>query len=237
MDPRARAADQTEVFRAALDGRQASMWTAMPAAIVSFDAVKMTAVLQVAIKMVYTAQNGKITLVAIPQLLDCPVQFPAGGGYAMTYPLHAGNEVLVVFASRCIDAWWQSGMGADGLGQPQAEFRMHDFSDGFCIPGVFSQPHVLPNMLTTGIEFRSTDRTRRITLHDDGSIEHINPNGAMSLGADGNTRIQGNLFITGGVAAGGEITAKAGTAQSIAMTTHEHPTAAVGAPSPPTPGT
>ena len=29
--------------------------------------------------------------------------FPGGGGFALTFPVAAGDECLVVFASRCID--------------------------------------------------------------------------------------------------------------------------------------
>ena len=64
-----------------------------------------------------------------------PVVFPGGGGFALTFPVAAGDECLVVFASRCIDAWWQSG----GVGEPM-EPRMHDLSDGFALIGVRSQP-------------------------------------------------------------------------------------------------
>lgn len=50
----------------------------------------------------------------LPILPDVPVVFPGGGGFALTFPVAAGDECLVVFASRCIDAWWQSG----GVGEP-----------------------------------------------------------------------------------------------------------------------
>jgi hypothetical protein len=72
--------------------------------------------------------------VNLPLLINVPIVFPASGGFLLTLPLAAGDEVLVVFASRCIDSWWQSG----GVGRPM-EARMHDLSDGFAIPGPRSQ--------------------------------------------------------------------------------------------------
>ena len=45
-----------------------------------------------------------------------------------------GDECLVIFSERCIDAWWALG----GV-QPLAELRAHDYSDGFAILGVRSR--------------------------------------------------------------------------------------------------
>jgi hypothetical protein len=87
----------------------------------------------------------------ITQLIHCPVQFPGGNGFYLTHPLANGDECLVVFARRCIDTWWQNG----GIGQP-VEQRLHDISDGFCIPGVFSKPRVLPNISATSVQLRTS---------------------------------------------------------------------------------
>ncbi|MCL9653139.1 hypothetical protein L2088_00345 [Pseudomonas protegens] len=85
-----------------------------------------------------------------PLLLDCPVQFPAGGGCTLTFPVAKGDECLVVFSSRCIDAWWQSG----GI-QVQAELRMHDMSDGFALLGFRSLPRMIPGISTSAVQLRS----------------------------------------------------------------------------------
>src|SRR5260363_73502 len=47
--------------------------------------------------------------VELPLLGDVPVFFPRGGGCTLTFPVQKGDECVVVFASRCIDGWWQSG--------------------------------------------------------------------------------------------------------------------------------
>ena len=56
-----------------------------------------------------TAPSGGQQHMPLPLLLDCPVYFPSGGNCTLTFPVQPGDECLVVFASRCIDAWWQSG--------------------------------------------------------------------------------------------------------------------------------
>ena len=76
--------------------------------------------------------------------------FPGGGGWSITFPVSKGDEALVVFASRCIDDWWQSG----GVGI-QPDLRMHDLSDGFAIIGPRSQPRKLnPAISTIAVDSR-----------------------------------------------------------------------------------
>lgn len=139
-------------MRIALDGKQAQIWTALPCIIQSFNPVAMTCEVQPTINGIVRQQDGTSKEVKMPLLLDCPVFFPSGGGFTLTFPIKPGNECLVIFASRCIDAWWQQG----GI-QGQAELRMHDLSDGFCLPEVFSQPRVLSNVSTTATQLRSAD--------------------------------------------------------------------------------
>lgn len=155
-------------LRAALRGQQADLWTALPGTIESYDVGTQTVVIQPAIKAQITASDGGVTTVALPPLVDCPVQFPAGGQCTLTFPVVAGDECLVVFASRCIDAWWQSG----GV-QEQAEFRMHDLSDGFALLGFRSKPRVLPAVATAAVQLRSDDGAAFIELNPAASAVKI----------------------------------------------------------------
>ncbi|MCT9017100.1 Gp138 family membrane-puncturing spike protein, partial [Cupriavidus gilardii] len=118
MDRRERIDDPEVALRAAFDGLRARIWTALPGIIHSFDADAMTCEVQPTIKIPVRKLDGTIESVALPLLVDCPVQFPSGGNCTLTFPVKPGDECLVVFASRCIDAWWQSG----GV-QEQAELR------------------------------------------------------------------------------------------------------------------
>lgn len=143
--------------RAALDGRQAQTWTAMPGILQSFDAEAVTASVQIAIQAQVRQPDGTWLDTTISVCADCPVVFGGGGGCVGTFPLDQGDEGLLVFASRCIDAWWQSG----GV-QKQAELRMHDLSDGFFIPGCFSQPraaNITGGVSTSEAQLRSLDGT------------------------------------------------------------------------------
>ena len=146
-------------------GREAMLWTALPGIILSFDAAALTCEVQPAIQGKKRDEDGSITLVNLPILLDCPVVVPHAGGCSLTFPLKAGDECLVVFSCRAIDLWWQSG----GV-QPPAETRMHDLSDGFVIPGPYSQPKAITQVSETCVELRSDDHQSLIAI-DPGTHE------------------------------------------------------------------
>ena len=188
-----------------MDSRQSRIWTALPGIIVSFDPDKHTVSVQPAIKGRKRLPDGTYEEIDMPVLLDCPVVFPGGGGVTLTFPLKAGDECLVVFASRCIDGWWQLG----GVQNP-AEFRMHDLSDGFCIPGGRSQPRA----------FTARTDVARLTADNGNGYVEIDPDtGNMSIASfgalfiysqnkanitapngiaiTGNVKITGNLQVTG----------------------------------------
>jgi Phage protein Gp138 N-terminal domain len=146
--------NDTEVaIRYGLDGRQAVMWTALPCIVSKVNLSAMTLECQPAIQGMITAPDGSQSPVNLPLLVDVPIVFPSAGGFTLTFPIAVGDEVLVAFSSRCIDAWWQNGNV-----QPPIETRMHDLSDGFAIPGPRSQPKVINGGISsTKVQLRSDD--------------------------------------------------------------------------------
>lgn len=190
MDRRERAGDLLAGLLAMQESWRGDIWTALPGIIQSFDPAKKTCMVQPAVKAQLMGLDGTTRWVALPLLLDCPVQFPGGGGYTLTFPLAQGDECLVVFASRCIDAWWQSG----GI-QPQAELRMHDLSDGFCIPGISSVPAVQPAISTSEVQLRSTDGARKVRISE-SEVEIKTATSGVKCSAD-RVDITGDLWVNG----------------------------------------
>jgi hypothetical protein len=199
LDRRGLLNDPIETQTLILDGRQATIWTALPCIVQSINFAQMTLTAQPAIKGVTYDQNNNPTYVSLPLIADVPIVFPSAGGLSLTLPITAGDEVLVVFASRCIDAWWQSG----GIQMP-LEMRMHDLSDGFAIPGISSIPNVLPNISSTSAQLRTKAGTSYIELTKTGVINLVSPAGI---------NITGNLLVTG------EIT---GGVDAVPLSTHTH---------------
>ena len=106
MDPRQRYNSLDTALSMGLRGQQSQIWTALPGIIQSINFEAMTVEIQPAIKGVLSnPKTGEASTVALPLLVDCPIVFPSGGGVSLTLPLAAGDECLILFASRCIDAW------------------------------------------------------------------------------------------------------------------------------------
>lgn len=211
MDRNTLANDPETMQRYALDGRQAMIWTAMPGIVQSVNWNEMTCVIQPAIQGVQTNPDDTETFVDLPQLVDCPICFPSAGGFTLTLPMKPDDEVLVIIASRCIDAWWQSG----GVQQPM-EIRMHDLSDGFALPGPRSLPKVA--LLTTPVNPNNAQ------LRNDAGTCYleITPAGKINLVAPAGVGIVGPLTVMGTIAATGEVVANTATTP-IPLSAHLHP--------------
>ena len=203
MNQLERHGDLRVALKVSADTSRSRTWTALPGLIESFDAVAMTCTVQPAIQSRVRDKSGTQTLVDMPLLLDCPVQFPAGGGCTLTFPVKPGDECLVVFASRCIDAWWQSG----GVQAP-AEYRMHDRSDGFALLGFRSQPRVIGAVSTSAAQLRSDDGATFVS---------VAPGGAVAITAPDGLTINADVVVNGKVTTTGDV--KAGT---ISLQTHRH---------------
>lgn len=209
MEQRERANNFEESLRIAVEGRISNVWTAIPGVITAVNLAKMTVQVQPTVKARVRLQDPPsasqpYTWVALPVLLDVPIVFPCAGGFALTLPITVGDEVLVIFSSRCIDSWWQSG----GV-QIQAEVRMHSLSDGFAIPGPKSLPNVLAAISTNSAQLRTQDGSAYIELTAAGAVNVKAPGGLNVTGAIVATGdVQGNghnlsTHIHGGVTTGG----------------------------------
>lgn len=224
MDRRERYESLNEALIAALTGWQSDLWTALPGIVQGFDAVKQTVSVQPSLKMRVTSPTGVRSWVQLPVLQDCPVHFPRGGNYTLTFPVAVGDECLVVFASRCIDSWWQLG----GI-QNVISVRMHDLSDGFAIVGFNSKPKVIPNISTTSTQLRDTTGDTVIDLNEghitvtavstvvNSTTSVINASGGAII--NGATQINGALSVTGNItSSAGNISAPAGSLSDSSST-------------------
>jgi hypothetical protein len=196
MDPREQIGDHTEALTAMLDGRQSSIWTLLPGIVQSFDPANMTAVVAIALTATQIKADGTQDAINFPPLVDCPVVFPSGGGFILTFPIQAGDECEVRFSSRCIDAWWQNG----GV-QAQQTFRMHDLSDGFVTVGPRSKPNVPADITTDATELRSDDGSTYIRMNRFQVVGIVAPGGitlnGVTIDSAGNISNVGTLMATG----------------------------------------
>ena len=121
FSPQEREALKQELF--------SSLHCALPGMVVSFNPSTQTAEIQPAVKV------GSL---AYPVLSDVPVFFPGSREEAITWPVSAGDECLVILADVDIDAWFENGEAS----VPRSA-RKHSLSDAFAFVGFRSRQHVL----------------------------------------------------------------------------------------------
>jgi len=132
-----------------------------PAIVKSFDGRQTVSVQMVAHGLDDSGQEEPL-----PLLVDVPVQFPRGGGFALTFPIKPGDEGLVVFSDRCIDGWFSSGE----TGVPP-DHRQHDLSDAMFIPGISSLKRVIGNFRNDAIVMRQLEGPGYVSIDDAGNVD------------------------------------------------------------------
>jgi hypothetical protein len=181
------ADDAEAAENARIEARILDLHTSIPGHVVSYDATKQTAVCQPGIQRIFRGQGA----IDLPQLVDCPVHFPSGGGFVLSFPVSVGDECLLIFSERAIDYWWQNG----GVQLP-AEYRTHDLSDAFAFVGVSSLPHVPAGLSASAVELRAVDGSSKVSLGQDGSITVTSkPGKDVSLASGSNVNVSGSMVL------------------------------------------
>ena len=119
----------------------------------------------------------------------------------MTLPLKAGDEVLIIFAARCIDSWWQSG----GASNAPAENRICDLSDGFAVLAPTSQPKKLSNVSESNVQLRNTagdvfieiDPAGKVQVKANEFVANITGNATWNVGGNFNVTAGGSVSVQG----------------------------------------
>ncbi len=220
--------DDVEATRILISRILSSVHTSMPGVIEEFAIVNDVPVATVrpSIQQVKTI-GGVSTYVDIPPIPNVPVVLPYAQslGLCVTLPLAKGDEVMLHFAERSIDNWWESG----GV-QPPVERRVprkHDYHDAICVPGAISKLYPIANYSTTAIEVRNVDGLVAFAV-DATSAEMRAGAESILMPGDGNIYITGNIVQTGsilsslGFSTPGFITALVATFNGILFSGHKH---------------
>ena len=202
--------DPQENARVAEDALQSRIWTMLPGIVqsVTVSGGVPVAAVMLAVKGYDSNPDGTRTFHDLPILPHCPIVFPRGGGYSMTFPIKKGDECMVQFASRSLDEWWQTGKG-----QPPYDFRKHDLSDGVCFVGLTSRAKPLSGISTSTAQFRSDDGATLVELNASGHSVRIVGSGGITL--------DGPVHATGAITADSTITAK-GDVKGGGISLHSH---------------
>jgi hypothetical protein len=104
---------------------------AVPGTVLTYDPATGTATVQPAIPGAYIDALTGLRLPNIyPPVPSVPVLWPGCAAGSLTFPLVAGDTVLLVCADRSTDGWRNDG----SIGVPPVDARRFDLSDSFAIP-------------------------------------------------------------------------------------------------------
>jgi len=109
----------------------ADLRVSMPARVEKYEDATQLADVQPLLKDSYVDEDGERQIARLPVVTNVPVVFPGGGGMRITFPVRAGDTVLLVFSDCSIDSWLAQG----GEASPEDE-RRHHLSDAVAIPGL-----------------------------------------------------------------------------------------------------
>lgn len=150
---------QTDLLEINATEAQKKIHTSLPAKVVEFHADTQTVTIELMIEQI----DHNDQQLALPPLVDVPVQMFSYGEFFITAEPKQGDEGMAYFSERCIDGWWESGQKSVPM-----DIRFHDFSDAHFVGGTKSKPNALtivPNCLNLG------GASAYIRIKSDGTIE------------------------------------------------------------------
>lgn len=201
MSDTSRSPTLSEVLREVFGSFMDDVHVAMPCRVESYDAATQCVNLQPVIKQAYLDEEGERVAARLPVLVNCPVQFPGGGKFRVTFPITAGDTGMAIFSESSLDVWLKEGGEVD----PLDDRRFH-LSDAVFLPGIRSRKNALAEAPTD-----------RMTLGADAGVQvHIDED-HINLGSNNPAELQ-FVALSEKVDAGFESLREA-------ILTHIHPTA------------
>jgi hypothetical protein len=152
-----------DVVRAFVREGAADLHVSIPAKVVRVELAKGLVDAQPLVKDVFDGEA-----VSVPVITNVPIVWPGAGGFRLTFPIAAGDVVLLVFSDRSLDLWLEKGGEVD----PE-DPRRHALSDAIAIPGLRSFKEPWSGAAADGV-----------ALGKDGGTQVKVKDGAIELGGD-----------------------------------------------------
>lgn len=151
-------------IRSHLDNLQTQLFTQLPAVVTDVSQYQSQNIVSVKPVIDFMFSDGQVS--ECPEIFNVPVINPSAGGGLLSFPIQAGDTVLVEFSMRSIETW------LEGSGESVTEptMRTHDMSDGMAIIGLYTKSsHLQPDPKDVVLKFKDNS----LRLKDDGNVEII----------------------------------------------------------------
>lgn len=169
-----------EVLLEAIRSSLLELNTGLPGRVVKFYAETQSCDVQPLLLRVVQDEEGEERTERYPQITNVPVQYPAGGGWSIVFPLSEGDEVFLTFAQRSLDRWLESQAGQEV--DPQHS-RVMSVSDAVCVPGIRRRGGTLSNLQDLGddLVIGRDGADPRVILRANGDVEIGSASGARAV--------------------------------------------------------
>lgn len=152
-----------EAMEAAVSIQLAQLNVSLPVRVLAYDATKQQVKVQPVIQRVDPDGIAR----DYPPIPACPVAFPAGGGYCLTWDLSPGDLGMLVFSSAAISQWVTTGQ--EGV-RPESA-RRAALSDGVFFPGIQPQTVPLATLAAGGLAMGKADASAQIHISAGGVVK------------------------------------------------------------------
>lgn len=188
--------------KALFDYQMRNIFTAIPAKVMQVeDAGEQRVAVKPLINNVFPDWEDSIEF---PTILSVQLMFPSSSTSAITFPINAGDTVLLVFAQSCMDVF-KSG---DGTTQPPSDYRRFDKRDAIAVPGLFPFGMAVNQQSKRTLTHSTDDVVVAHNLGTEAECEiRLKPTGKVEINGNqidisSSTKIDGNLINTGNVTVG-----------------------------------
>lgn len=135
-----------ELIRRAIESRMGDVHVATPGIVKSYDAAKQVASVQPAVRRVIEDENGDLWEEDYPIIDNVPVEWPGAGGFYIHFPIEAGDTGTLVFCTRAIAEWRETGkMSTPG------DLRLHGIGAPVFRPGLRDNKHARADAPSSGV--------------------------------------------------------------------------------------
>lgn len=119
----------------AIDARLESFYVAMPGSVLSFDSDLQAISVQPLYRKVYYDENGDVRYQTLPAVQGVPLVFPGMGDWFLSFPVRAGDTVLLIVPNCDMDKW----LAGESVATQDS---LPNLADAIAIPGLrrFSAP-------------------------------------------------------------------------------------------------
>jgi hypothetical protein len=156
---------QREALDRVIQAGRRSLHTCFPARVLAYDVAGQTVDVEPQLMRELQDDEGALEYETLPTLYDVPVQWPRGGGHAITFPLKLGDFVEVQCAEQSTLVWRDSGIvSPPGISQP------HGLNGCIAKPGWYPDTKRLANVSATDLVIGTEDGAATIRIKSDGTV-------------------------------------------------------------------